>query len=125
MFVRKLNKIQKIQIHERNANNTMKKTYQRFARGLAACLLVTALAAMPVFAGSIGENGIDTSGDNIVAINRFLYHLLHFHVFVYVCIRYSVNSGEIIIVLTLQPYFSSVHNTGKAYCITSQTVERI
>ena len=72
MFVRKLNKIQKIQIHERNANNTMKKTYQRFARGLAACLLVTALAAMPVFAGSIGENGIDTSGDNIVAIGKDL-----------------------------------------------------
>lgn len=72
MFVRKLNKIQKIQINERNANNTMKKTYQRFARGLAACLLVTALAAMPVFAGSIGENGIDNSDDNFVAISKDL-----------------------------------------------------
>ena len=72
MFVRKLNKIQKIQIHERNANNTMKKTYQRFARGLAACLLVTALAAMPVFAGSIGENGIDNNGDSFVAISKDL-----------------------------------------------------
>ena len=72
MFVRKLNKIQKIQIHERNANNTMKKTYQRFARGLAACLLVTALAAMPVFAGSIGENGIDNSSDSYVAISKDL-----------------------------------------------------
>ena len=50
----------------------MKKTYQRFARGLAACLLVTALAAMPVFAGTIGENGIDTSGDNYVAIGKDL-----------------------------------------------------
>lgn len=48
----------------------MKKVHSRLAKGLAACLLVTALAATPVFAGSIGPNGVDTSGGDIVTIGK-------------------------------------------------------
>ena len=48
----------------------MKKVHSRLAKGLAACLLVTALAATPVFAGSIGPNGVDTTGGEIVTIGK-------------------------------------------------------
>lgn len=48
----------------------MKEIHQKFAKGLAACLLVTALAATPVFAGSIGPGGVDTTGGDIVTISK-------------------------------------------------------
>lgn len=48
----------------------MKEIHQKFAKGLAACLLVTALAATPVFAGSIGPGGVDTTGGEIVTISK-------------------------------------------------------
>lgn len=51
----------------------MKKTHQRITRGLAAGLLVAALAATPISAASIGDNGIAAGGasvtiDKVIAI---------------------------------------------------------
>lgn len=49
----------------------MKKTHQRITRGLAAGLLVAALAATPVSAGTIGSNGIGAA-DTSVTIEKVI-----------------------------------------------------